>query len=419
MLERFFASLLYTIMDSAPYVIMGYFIAALIREFLPANALSRWMGAAGIMPLLRALGAGLILPICSCGVIPLGVGLVRCGAARGTTIAFMAAAPVLSPVAILLGLRLLGPVMMALLVGFVLVGGLVMGLFGNWLLKAEGRTNQVPTNSVRQTKLKKGFQHKEECMVVNPHIPLKKRFSRAGKWAAFDLGAEVSLDLLFGLVLASLMLSVIPASWISGWLGGAGLLPILFVILLSLPIYTCSVPSLPVVRNLILLGASPGVAVAYLIAGPSTNLGELAVILRGMGAKTLCVYVFGLIMIAVIGGWVANYAFASMIVLPEAAIATNLNWGTAAGAIAHQKSFLDALWGRSVLELLSASLLSFILVVGSFKKLRLLFVNPCKHCQFWNEVSNDAACPGACWLKKTQRKLRRIFRPSIVLSDHK
>lgn len=92
-LESVLAALLVALAQAAPYVVLGYLIAALVREFVSVEALTAGFGRDGLGPVARAVSVGALLPICSCGVIPLGVGLVRGGAAVGTTLAFMFAAP--------------------------------------------------------------------------------------------------------------------------------------------------------------------------------------------------------------------------------------------------------------------------------------------------------------------------------------
>ena len=44
------------------------------------------------------------------------------------------------------------------------------------------------------------------------------------------------------------------------------------MILLGIPVYACSIPSIPVIQGLLLLGATPGAAVAYMIAVKRTSL---------------------------------------------------------------------------------------------------------------------------------------------------
>ena len=71
------------------------------------------------------------------------------------------------------------------------------------------------------------------------------------------------------------------------------------MILLSLPVYTCSVPALIIAASLIAKGADPSVAIAFLIAGPATNLGELNSIRVGLGTPTAAYYFSAVLLMAV------------------------------------------------------------------------------------------------------------------------
>ena len=59
-------------------------------------------------------------------------------------------------------------------------------------------------------------------------------------------------------------------------------------------------------------GAMPGAMLAYMIAGPATNLGELNAIRRSMGNGVAVYYAVGLLLVALVGGLIANHiVFAS------------------------------------------------------------------------------------------------------------
>lgn len=61
-----------------------------------------------------------------------------------------------------------------------------------------------------------------------------------------------------------------------------------------------------VIQGLLLLGATPGAAVAYLIAGPATNFGELNAIRNSMGIKPAVYYVAALFIVALVAGLVTD-----------------------------------------------------------------------------------------------------------------
>ncbi len=291
-LDLFLAALLQSLAQSAPYILIGYLLAAVIREWVPLSTMARLFADRGLRPVGAAVGLGSLLPMCSCTVIPVGVGLVRGGAARGTILAFLVAAPAISPVAVGLCLALLGPVFAALYAGTVLLGAVVLGLVGNRVLRSGPPTEPATA-----------------CVVEPPRSarPWPRRLGSAVRWAFWDLGAEISVDLVIGLSIAAAVLALLPMGLIGQWLGEQRFATLIYVILIGIPMYTCTVPSMPVVQSLLLAGMSPGAGIAYLIAGPATNLGELLVLRRQFGPRATGLFAGGLALMALAGGLVADH----------------------------------------------------------------------------------------------------------------
>ena len=294
----FLASLLGFLAQSAPFIILGYFVAALIKEFVPLEVFVRYFSGKGWRPLLRALGVGCMLPMCSCAVVPVGVGAFRCGASRGTTLSFICSGPMVSPVAVFLAFSYLVPTLVACFVVTALVGSLLIGVVGNRLLAGPDE------DALR----KRRVEGEEDAVIpasTNRTVPAKLR--GAGKWAFWDLGTDISVDLLIGLSIASAIIALIPADLVSSWLGKQDFMTLLYVVAVGVPLFTCTVPSLAIVYSLLLLGMSPGAAVAYLISGPGTNLGDLNVIRRNLGLKTAALFAGGLVVVSIAGGLVTDH----------------------------------------------------------------------------------------------------------------
>ncbi len=303
-LSLFFNSLFMALAMSAPYLVLGYVAAALIKEYVSRESLARHLGDNGVRPILNAVGIGALLPICSCGVIPLGVGVHRAGAARGTALSFMTSSPAISPVAVIMVGMMLGPLFLATYASVALVGSFLIGLIGNRLLRDETRPVTDFDAIVDQV------EEEDEHYVAAPKGGT--RLGRAMHWAFWDLGAEISVDLTIGLSVAALVLAFLPIELTEAYLGTRSFWPLLLVILIGIPVYTCSVPTIPIVWALFMRGAMPGAMLAYMIAGPATNLGELNAIRRSMGSLAATFYAVSLITVALVGGLIANHiVFAS------------------------------------------------------------------------------------------------------------
>jgi uncharacterized membrane protein YraQ (UPF0718 family) len=75
----------------APWLLVGALAGGCMHVFLPQGYIHKnFQGFSGV---LKAVGLGVPLPLCSCGVIPAGLGLKEDGASDGATVAFLISTP--------------------------------------------------------------------------------------------------------------------------------------------------------------------------------------------------------------------------------------------------------------------------------------------------------------------------------------
>lgn len=383
-----------TLLESAPYIVLGFFIAGVIRYYVPSNILQKHIGAGSTGSLLKSVGVGCVLPLCSCGTIPLGIGLFRAGATIGNMLAFMTSTPILSPVLILVSLKLLGWKLTVTLVVAAITGSFLIGSIGNRLFKnhkKESKTQPANTDFQRITTEKEP----------------KSKMGKTLKWSFFDLGSDVSIDILIGLGIASLLLTFLPLEWISSWLGQQEITTLIYVILLGIPVYACSIPSVVVVQGLLLLGATPGAAIAYMIAGPATNLGELNAIRKSMGIRPAIFYSISLIVLALVAGLVTD-----QLVFPD----YQYHAYRVQGELVVQQCCVPLIFGDSIGGPLTYSIptwnwpfglmLAVIMIYGIQSKMRFFFTNPCKGCN-WKTYGKNGTCGSKCHVRRKYEFFRK------------
>lgn len=390
-----FLMLIKMFLAASPYVVAGFLMAGALHQWVPQELLRNHLGRSGGFPLFKAVGIGSLLPICSCGTIPLGIGLYRCGAAVGTILAFMTSSPVLSPVVVLIALKLLGFKLALTLIGTALLGSFLIGWIGNAFLP-DSREKSISGD-----------------IQFEPEKPGKKGNSIIEwlRWSFLDLGAHVSVELVIGLGLASLVMAFLPMQFIAGWLGSGDLLSLVLVLVLSLPVYTCSVPSVPVIQSLLLLGLSPGAAVVYMMAGPATNMGELNAIRASMGMKTSVYYAAALVVIALTAGLVTNH-----ILYPD----YNYMANEVNGELVVQQCCVPVLYNQtsvygidfasvSPVEWTTGFILLCTMIVGLTHEIREFISNPCKTC-IWRDYQHQHKCAAKCHVRRKHDWFKRIFR---------
>ena len=88
------------VLEAAPFLLLGSLLSAILAVYVGDGALERL--ARKCLPAQIGLGlvAGLLLPTCECGVVPVTRRLLKKGVPPGAAISFMLAAPVVNPVAL-------------------------------------------------------------------------------------------------------------------------------------------------------------------------------------------------------------------------------------------------------------------------------------------------------------------------------
>ncbi len=382
-------TLINILLESAPYIVLGFVIAGILRYYVPQNLLQKHLGGKSSTALLKAISVGTILPLCSCGTIPLGIGLFRSGAAVGNILAFMISTPVLSPVLIALSFSLLGLKLTATLVIAAIIGSFLIGFAGNRIFYNPNDPKQNTTCS------------KQYIQSNQPEVKPKSKLSQSLRWSFFELGSDVSVDITIGLSIATLLLTFLPMEWISTWLGQQDVYTLLYVIILGIPVYACSIPSVAVVQGLLLLGATPGAAIAYMIAGPATNLGELNAIWRSMGLKSAVYYAGSLFVLSLTAGLITDqlvfpdyqyHAFRMEGELVVQQCCVPLIFGEGIGTAGLQSQIPFWHWPFGII-------LFVVIIYGIFVKIRHFFVNPCKTCT-WKAYGNDGFCGSKCHVRR-------------------
>ncbi|MCK5541597.1 MAG: permease [Desulfobacterales bacterium] len=80
-------------LDVAIYMLFGFFIAGILYVFFKADKIKEYLGSGRIKPVILSALFGIPIPLCSCGVVPVAIGLKKQGANSGAALSFMIATP--------------------------------------------------------------------------------------------------------------------------------------------------------------------------------------------------------------------------------------------------------------------------------------------------------------------------------------
>jgi uncharacterized membrane protein YraQ (UPF0718 family)/copper chaperone CopZ len=270
--------------EMSPYLMMGFFFAGLLRVVFPRKLITRYMGQRNFRSVLNASLLGVPMPLCSCGVLPTGIGFYKNGASRGSTVSFLISTPQTGVDSILATYALLGLPLAIIRPVVALFTGIFGGLLGNRV-----DHEKVPDAPA-------------EAIPENGHPRTVRELFRYG---FVELLQDISKWLIIGILLAALLSVLIPDDFFIHHISNE-YLAMLLMLMASVPLYICATGSIPIAAVLLMKGLSPGAALVLLMAGPATNVATMAVIGNSMGRKTLWVYMASIIGGALIFGMLVN-----------------------------------------------------------------------------------------------------------------
>jgi len=272
--------------DMSPYLLFGFLVAGILSVMISSRLIERHLGGRGFWQVVKAAAIGVPLPLCSCGVIPVSASLRRHGAGKGATTSFLISTPQTGVDSILVTFSLLGPVYAV----FRPLLALATGIVGGGLVDLADRE---PAHA--HSEQEKADTHAEQSARTG------NRAVEALKYGFGTLPRDIGRELLVGLLIAAALTALIPENYFAEYLGG-GIVAILALMALGIPVYVCATASVPVAAALIVAGASPGAALAFLMTGPATNAATIATIWKVMGKRTATIYLLTMAVGAVGGG---------------------------------------------------------------------------------------------------------------------
>lgn len=353
----------------APYLLLGFLVAGVLSVFVSPAWVERHLGGRGATQVLKASLLGVPLPLCSCGVIPVGASLRRHGASKGATTAFLLSTPQTGVDSIAVTYALLGPFLALMRPLVALVTGVVGGVLvdvvdregapggGAAGARRHGSGGDVAGSGCDDGQCADDDGCGETCECEAGAAP-GGRLARALHYGFVTLPRDIGKALLVGIGLSGLLTALVPPDALGGLLGG-GVLPILAAMAVGVPLYVCATASVPIAVGLIQIGLTPGAAIAFLISGPATNGAALATLWRVLGRRSALVYLgtvaaaavgFGLLVDVLIT--VADIPASGLLTMAAGsghehhAAAEGVGWFGSLSAMALLGVLLVALWPR-------------------------------------------------------------------------
>jgi uncharacterized protein len=282
----------HTTMAMSPYLLFGFLMAGILSALISPETVERHLGRLGFASVFKASAFGVPLPLCSCGVIPVGTSLRRHGASKGAATAFLISTPQTGVDSIMVTFSLLGPLLAVVRPIVAFLAGLLGGVLVDAVDANGNNGGDAPVEPCT-----------DACCSTRDTHPLLWRILHYG---FVVLTRDLAKALIIGIIIAGI-LHAIPIKEMLGEELRTGVGGMLFLLLFSIPLYICATASVPMAYALLTQGFSPGAVLVFLMAGPATNAATIAAILKVMGGRITSIYVGTIAVVAFLAGAVMDY----------------------------------------------------------------------------------------------------------------
>jgi hypothetical protein len=286
-------------LEMAPYIVLGLLAAVGVHALFPKDKIARWLGKRGLGSTVKASLAGIPLPLCSCGVVPMAMSLKKRGASPGATASFLVSTPETGVDSIAATYAVINPAMTILRPIAAFLTAVTTGLLVESLSpKKDGDEATDPA----------------ACSVCGEDSCEDNHSRRSRLWGSFryvlnEFFPDIANWLVLGLILSGILAVLLPPDL---FVGSSSLGQMAMATVVGVALYICASASTPIAAVLMAKGMTPGAALVFLLVGPATNIASLVVIARVLGRRTTAIYLGGVVASSVAIGLIVNATLGSL-----------------------------------------------------------------------------------------------------------
>ncbi len=346
-ITSFCANFLDMFVDMSLYILIGLLCVGLLHVFVKKESILRHLGARRFSSVVKASVVGVPLPLCSCGVVPTAVELKKDGASNGAVVSFLVSTPQTGVDSIFATYSLMGLVMAIFRPIAAFTSGIIAGSIVNLFAKDDqgDLTVAVPSCGCGcEAEHAHAHEHAHAeaascgcgcetehahaetahacCEHAHTETPSCSPTCGCGhstptsgnklldvfRYAFGDFLDEISVHFVVGMLIAAAITTFLPADFFVTLGLHKGLLSMLAMVLIGLPMYICSVSSIPIALSLMTRGLSLGGGFVFLFTGPVTNIASILVLSKALGKKITGLYVASVIVCSLIFGTLLDFA---------------------------------------------------------------------------------------------------------------
>lgn len=270
--------------EAMPFIVLGAVIAGILEEFLPQQAITRFLPKQVIPAVIIGSLLGLIFPMCECGILVVMRRLLRKGLPLSCCVAYMLAGPIINVVvifstAVAFVPHRIGAEVVGMRVGLGFLVAVVTGLVvqRQWVRHGNNLLTTIAIPPELKEHSKPGLALPLVDGVIQHHghehhIPRKTFFKRMGNISSTALHdfVDITVFLILGAVMAALAKQYIGSAEIEQLSSGQPLLAIPVMMLMAVLMCLCSEADAFVAASFTQMHISG--KIAFLVLGPMLDL---------------------------------------------------------------------------------------------------------------------------------------------------
>jgi uncharacterized protein len=268
------------------------FVIAVIRSWLPQEAMREWIRSRGFLGIIFAACFGAVTPFCSCSSIPIFISFIRAGAPLGAMLAFLITSPLINEYLVVLMLGFFG---WKITLAYVM-SGLAIGILSGAVL-GKMRLEHL---------LIKDIAYDAGCAEeAGKPMAFSRRVILAWR-EALGIVRRVWLWVLAGVALGAVIHNYVPKEAVDSVISSAGIFSVPLAVLIGVPMYGSCAAIVPVAVVLFQKGVPLGTALAFMMAISALSLPEAVMLRRAMKLKLVVIF-FGVTILSIIlTGYIFN-----------------------------------------------------------------------------------------------------------------
>lgn len=281
----FFPNLFLFTMKTFPFFVGGCIAGGLVMKYFT-----------GRVQLPRSVPGSItmaaLLPLCSCGAVPITRAMLTVGVPMRAVIAFVVVSPILNPFVMVLSYGVIGFwYLFFRVVGTIGIAWL-MGVLIERYIKDETVDSTDPMCSFCKSCASKDNIHSSDSGMVN----------------GLRLMGHLHRYIIIGVLMGTLIAAYVPMTLVTKYLS-SDIFGLLLAVTVGTPLYLCTGEEVIFLKPLMDLGLPLGHAVAFTITSTGICISAIAVLFRVIGKKHTTALVAGFVILPFILGYVINIFF--------------------------------------------------------------------------------------------------------------